>query len=619
MNASEKKATASERKKKIKDRYKGADPSDIEVIPATVPDEVNLAEQKLKVAAYVRVSTQNDEQTSSFELQVNDFTDRINNNPNWEFAGIYSDEGISGTELSHRKGMLQLIEDVKAGKVQLVLAKSIARFARNTVDCLSVIEELKRNGVGVRFDENNLYTMDATGVMVLTLLASVAEEESRSKSFIMKWSVQRRFQKGIFLTPELLGYDKDEDGKLVINPSEAETVKVIYYLYVNGWSTREIADILTAYGRTTKLGNTEWDPSTINGIIDNERHCGDVVAQKTLTPDFKTHKAVKNTGQLPKYRKRDHHESIVDREVYNAAMLIRASSLYKRKKHALPVLSVVEDGILRGYVPIDRNWEGFSTKDYQMACESISDIGLQADTETNRKLNLKGYQLVNSTMFPSSEDLNLTISEGKMWFSTACLRKFSDVEYVELLINTVNNRLAIRPCEKDNPNAIHWGSLRNDKWVVKTSSCRGLAKVLFSLMSWEDDGKYRFKGQFMEKGKDKLLVFELEEPVITKIMEQVIVPDHPDGEHAEEIVVQETVKVYPASWAAAFGMPIMSVAHGNLLSQVHYAGDWDVLRPATIIEEMNALSSGRISELMSEAEEIMKGWDDNGGDESADQ
>lgn len=619
MNASEKKATASERKKKIKDRYKGADPSDIEVIPATVPDEVNLAEQKLKVAAYVRVSTQNDEQTSSFELQVNDFTDRINNNPNWEFAGIYSDEGISGTELSHRKGMLQLIEDVKAGKVQLVLAKSIARFARNTVDCLSVIEELKRNGVGVRFDENNLYTMDATGVMVLTLLASVAEEESRSKSFIMKWSVQRRFQKGIFLTPELLGYDKDEDGKLVINPSEAETVKVIYYLYVNGWSTREIADILTAYGRTTKLGNTEWDPSTINGIIDNERHCGDVVAQKTLTPDFKTHKAVKNTGQLPKYRKRDHHESIVDREVYNAAMLIRASSLYKRKKHALPVLSVVEDGILRGYVPIDRNWEGFSTKDYQMACESISDIGLQADTETNRKLNLKGYQLVNSTMFPSSEDLNLTISDGKMWFSTACLRKFSDVEYVELLINTVNNRLAIRPCEKDNPNAIHWGSLRNDKWVVKTSSCRGLAKVLFSLMSWEDDGKYRFKGQFMEKDNDKLLVFELEEPVITKIMEQVIVPDHPDGEQAEEIVVQETVKVYPASWVAAFGMPIVSVAHGNLLSQVHYAGDWDVLKPATIIEEMNALSSDKISELMSEAEGIMKGWDDNGGDESADQ
>ena len=232
-------------------------------------------------------------------------------------------------EIGHYYILYKFIEDVKAGKVQLVLAKSIARFARNTVDCLSVIEELKRNGVGVRFDENNLYTMDATGVMVLTLLASVAEEESRSKSFIMKWSVQRRFQKGIFLTPELLGYDKDEDGKLVINPSEAETVKVIYYLYVNGWSTREIADILTAYGRTTKLGNTEWDPSTINGIIDNERHCGDVVAQKTLTPDFKTHKAVKNTGQLPKYRKRDHHESIVDREVYNAAMLIRASSLYK--------------------------------------------------------------------------------------------------------------------------------------------------------------------------------------------------------------------------------------------------------------------------------------------------
>ena len=143
MIASEKQASADERKQKIADRYKGVDPSRLIVIPAKPADEMNLEEKPLKVAAYVRVSTENDEQKSSFELQVNEFTDRIKSNPHWEFAGIYSDEGISGTELSHRKGMLQLIEDAKAGNVQHILAKSIARFARNVVDCLSVIEELR--------------------------------------------------------------------------------------------------------------------------------------------------------------------------------------------------------------------------------------------------------------------------------------------------------------------------------------------------------------------------------------------------------------------------------------------------------------------------------------------
>ncbi len=620
MKESERNISDSENKSKIRERYKGIDPSEIEVIPATHTNLLNISDQKLKVAAYVRVSTLNDEQTSSYELQVNDFTERIKSNKNWEFAGIYSDEGISGTEMSHRKGMLQLIEDARAGKVQLILAKSIARFARNTVDCLSTIDELRKMNVGVKFDENNIYTMDSTGNMILSILATVAEEESRSKSFIMNWSIERRFKNGIFLTPELLGYDKDDEGNLVINETEAETVKVIYNLYVNGWSSREIAELLTEYKRKTKLGNTEWDSGSISGIIDNERHCGDVIAHKTYTPDFKTHKAAKNDGILPKYRKRDHHDAIVSREVYNAAQMIRASVYYKRKKHALPVMSVIEDGILQGYVPIDRNWEGFSLDDYKLACESIDDDNTIDETKminNENVLNLRGYQRISSYFFPSYDDLNLTISEGKMRFSSACLKKFEDVEYVELLINTVNNCIAIRPCDKDNPNAIRWGRLKEDKWIVSSLSCRGLSKVLFNLMSWKDEGKYRFKGQFCSNGSDKLLIFELDEPVVTKSIERVIVPEQADDE--EEIVVQETVKVYPASWGAAFGTPILSIAHGSLLSQQHYSGDWDVLRPARVIEEMNLLSSSDLAELMKEAEEILEGWNEvnDGADDSA--
>ena len=513
MIASEKNAT--DRKTKIRERYKGVDTSRVIVIPAKPSDGKSLEEKPLKVAAYVRVSTENDEQTSSYELQVNDFTDRINANPHWEFAGIYSDEGISGTELSHRKGMLQMIEDAKAGKIQLILAKSIARFARNVIDCLSVIEELRKIGVGVHFDEANLYTLDATGNVVLTIMATVAEEESRTKSFIMNWSIERRFAKGLYLTPALLGYDKDEDGHLIINEEEAETVKVIFYLYLNGWSHREIADLLTEYGRKTKLGNDTWNPSSIAGIIENERHCGYVIAHKTFTPDYKTHKSVKNNGECTKYIDPENHEPIVTKEVYDAANKLQSSRAYNSKSRPLPVLSVIDGGILTGYVPVDKNWSGFSTEDYQAACESV-EVPTDDVKVTGRRLNMGGYQLVRPEFFPSIERPAMTISNGKLRFNTACLKKFEDVEYVELLLNTVKNCIAIRPCEKDNPNAIHWGKLREERWVVSTLGCKGLSRTLFDLMSWEDEGQYRFSGQYKAQGDNKLLIFELAEPVITK-------------------------------------------------------------------------------------------------------
>ena len=609
--------TAVDSKQKIRTRYKGVDPSELEVIPAIATDELALEQRTLKVAAYVRVSTENDEQTSSFELQVNDFTERINANPNWEFAGIYSDEGISGTELSHRKGMLQMIEDARAGKIQHILAKSIARFARNVVDCLSIIDELKKLGVGVHFDENNLYTLDTTGDLVLKILATVAEEESRSKSFIMNWSIERRFSKGIFLTPKLLGYDLDEDGDLVVNPEEAETVKVIFYLYVNGWSTTAIAKLLTMHGRKTKLGNTVWNPGSIDGVIENERHCGDVRSRKTYTPDYKTHKSVKNRQNRKQYIQRNHHEKIVSRDVFNAANLMKSSRQYSSKSRPLPVLSVIDDGILRGYVPIDKGWNGFSVEDYRAACESV-DIPVIEETTTGLRLYMGGYKQVRADYFPSLDKPTMTIENGKLRFNTACLKKFEDVEYVELLLNTVTNTIAIRPCAEENPNAIRWGQLRNDRWVVNTMSCRGLSRTLFALMSWEDEGRYKFRGQFINRGDQKLLVFELDEPVITKKVEQIFVPEKPDdaGEgieadeagEREEIIVRETVRVYPESWRDSIGVPVASTPRVSVLVQKHYAGDWDVLRPAKELEEMNIFTAEKLAELKQEADTILKGW-----------
>ena len=604
MIAGEKNAT--DRKTKIRERYKGVDTSRVIVIPAKPSDGKSLEEKPLKVAAYVRVSTENDEQTSSYELQVNDFTDRIKSNSHWEFAGIYSDEGISGTELTHRKGMLQMIEDARAGKIDLILAKSIARFARNVIDCLSVIEELRKIGVGVRFDEANLYKLDATGNVVLTIMATVAEEESRTKSFIMNWSIERRFAKGLYLTPALLGFDKDEDGHLVINEEEAETVKVIFYLYLNGWSHRKIADLLTAYGRKTKLGNEIWNPSSIAGIIENERHCGYVIAHKTFTPDYKTHKSVKNNGECTMYIDPENHEPIVTKEVYDAANKLQSSRAYRSKSRPLPMLSVIEGGILAGYVPVDKNWSGFSAEDYQKACQSVEAEPAEAP-KTGKQLYMGNYRVVRAEYFPSLERPSMTIENGKLRFNTACLKKFEDVEYVELLLNTVTNTIAIRPCDADNPNAIHWGRLREERWVVSTMGCRGLSRTLFDLMSWEDEGKYKFSGQFLCKNGQKVLLFELDEAIVTKTLEQVIVLEEADEQPepekpAEEIVVTEKVRVYPASWHNCIGERV------SVLEQRHYAGNWDVLRPATELGEMNVFTTDQLDQLMKEAETIMEGW-----------
>ena len=508
--------------------------------------------------------------------------------------------------------MQQLIEDCKAGKIDLILTKSIARFARNIVDCLSVIETLKNLDppVGVKFEADNIYTLDSNGRMILTILASVAEEESHSKSIIMNWSIDRRFSRGLFLTPALLGYDQDEDGSLVVNQDEAQTVKVIYYLYLNGFSFTEIAELLTEYGRKTKLGNTEWNPGTLAGVIANERHCGDVLARKTFTPNFLTHKSKKNNNDRTQYRQRDHHEAIVSREVYNAANHLRASRSYTKKNRPLPVLSVVDDGILRGYVPFDKDWTGFSAEEYREASESVMrepDDSVVGDVKN--RLNLTGYEVVRAQYFATLQNPAMTISNGKLRFNTACLKKFEDVEYVELLLNSVDRCVAIRPCEKSNPNAIRWGRLKEGRWCASTLGCRGLAKTLFDIMEWDEDLRYRFRGQFVEDGDNKLMLFELDEPEMIKV-EEIVLPPKENTEDAEGETVKKTIYIFPPEWAGTFGKSITSIAQVGILQQENYSGNWDVLRPAAEIEEMNTFTADGLNALLHEAEKIMEGWTD---------
>ena len=637
MQENERKLSAQERKEKIRNRYKGMDTSDIEVIPAKAPEVYDDFSVVRRVAAYVRVSTDNDEQTSSYELQKNYYEEYINAQPNWEMAGIYDDEGISGTSITHRKGMQQLIEDCEAGKIDMVITKSIARFARNIVDCLSIVEKLKKLNVGVRFEAENIYTLDTNGRMILTILSSVAEEESHSKSIIMNWSIDKRFSRGLFLTPELLGYDRDDEGNLVINPEEAETVKVIYYLYLNGFSPKDIAELLNEYGRKSKLGNVNWNSAGVMGVIRNERHCGDILARKTYTPDFLDHKAKKNTGQRTMYRKQNHHDEIVSREVYNAANHLRASRKLSKCRR-LPILSVVEGGILRGFVPCDKDWTGFSADEYMMASESVfsETEDVEDRTRIERRLDLSGYQIVRAQLFSTPQNPAMSISKGKLSFNVACLKKFEDVEYVELLLNSVSRCVAIRPCAANNPNAIRWGALKNDRWASRQVSCRGLAQTLFNMLDWDDDIKYRFRGDFITDGEQKMMLFELDEPEMIKSIE--LPPVEPTASSTEDKVVESSeavesventtaentedkntdktaakpvktsILIFPEKWENRYGRPVGCLARVHMLEQKHYAGDWDVLCSAKEVEDLNVFTVEGLEALLHEAENIIEGW-----------
>ena len=287
--------TAEEQKEKIRKRYQGINPDELEVIPALPQDNI-YEDKRRRVAVYARVSTGDPRQTSSYELQRNHYLDVVNRNPNWTLVDIYADEGISGTSLQHRDSFLRMMTDCKTGKIDMIVTKSVSRFARNIVHCISYVRELKAMNppIGIYFETEGIYTLDGRSDMQLAFMATTAQEESHNKSEIMNASIEMRFRRGIFLTPKLLGYDLDQDGNLIVNEEEAKTVRLIFFMYLFGYTCQEIADQLTLLGRKTKLGRMEWSPSSILQQLQNERHCGDVLARKTWTPDYLTHKARKN-------------------------------------------------------------------------------------------------------------------------------------------------------------------------------------------------------------------------------------------------------------------------------------------------------------------------------------
>ena len=293
----------------------------------------NLEPKKKRVAAYCRVSTDQEEQLSSYEAQVNYYTNYIENHPDYECAGIYADEGISGTSTKKREQFNRMIEDCKAGKIDMIITKSISRFARNTLDCLNFVRLLKDLGIGVMFEKENIFTLDSKGEVLLSILSSLAQDESRSISENSTWGIRRRFEQGrLFInTTKFLGYDKDKNGNLVINEKQAKIVRRIYKEFLDGKGANRIARDLEKDRVPNWRGKAKWYENSIRGILTNEKYKGDALLQKTYTVDFLSKKRSDNNGQVPQYYVEDSHPAIIDKEMWEAVQL----EMERRRNYAL--------------------------------------------------------------------------------------------------------------------------------------------------------------------------------------------------------------------------------------------------------------------------------------------
>lgn len=544
-------------KQKIRERYKGVSEDVLDVILAKPQEDFYKPKTIKRVAVYARVSTDDPNQTSSYELQKNHYEDMVRRKENWELVDIYADEGISGTSLQHRDSFIRMLHDCQAGKIDLIVTKSVSRFARNIVDCIGYVRQLKASAppIGVFFETENIFTLDEHSEMSLSFIATLAQEESHTKSEIMNASIEMRFKRGIFLTPPLLGYDKDENGNLVINEEEAKTVRLIFFSYIYGYSTQKIADALTELERLTKRGNEVWSAGSVLQILTNERYCGDVLARKTYTPNYLDHKSKKNNHDRNQYRQKDHHEAIISRDDFFAVQKMIRNAKYGNKGY-FPEIRVIQDGILHGYVTVHPKWAGFTEDDYYEASEQIENGQIPSKpleiTLKKGDFDLSGYQLVRTPFISMYGQATLSASTSILSFSKSCISKLPDADHIELLVLPGKGMLAVRKAPAGSHNAILWRKESNGEKVPRPIGGNAFLPTLFSLFGWNKDCQYKLSGSVHRKDEETVLIFNSRDAVL-------LYEDIPSGE-ADPTDDDNTRKkrrkkesAFPSDWADSFG------------------------------------------------------------------
>ena len=464
-----------------------------------------------------------------------------------------------------------MLADSRAGKIDLIITKSVSRLARNTVDCITMVRNLAelRNPVGVFFESECIFSLNEDTNMPLSFLASIAENESRIRSRSMEVSLAQRLNGGLPLTPKLLGYSHDTDGKLVINPDEAPTVKLIFYMYLSGYSSSHIAKTLEALGKRTFLGNSKWTSGTVIQVLRNERHCGDVLTRKTFTPDVISHKSKKNRGERQQSLYKGEHEAIVSRDDYIAVQHMINNAKYGGKS-ILPELRVIESGVLKGFVTISPKWAGFKAADYLQASMSVytddTYYGQPAEGDATFEVaagdfDLRGFEVTNSSLFDANKRPYVLFQSKQIKFSTDCVRQFGKDNKVELLIHPGLRKLAVRRASKDSRQCVQWSRPDDGKYYAKEIPCTAFGGTLFELLDWETDFKFRAYGRLLQNEGDSVFIFDLSEPEVfiqSYLMTGTDSPISGDGELSPLSVSGKRVRAVPKKLADRFGSDFYS-------------------------------------------------------------
>ncbi len=543
------------RREQLRQIYQREDTGEKTFIPAKPKINPNEKDRFFRVCAYCRVSTDNDEQLSSFELQQAHYRQLVQDHPNWDLRHIFADQGISGTSLKNRDQFNEMIEACRRGEYDLILTKSVSRFARNLVDCISLIRMLKglTPPVGVFFETDNLYTLGENTEFMLSFLATFAQEESVKKSESMNWSLQQRFKDGKLLTPAPLGYDREKDAAghyvkyapLLLNESEARIVRFIYDAYLSGWSQENIASFLKDIGCLTKTGSTDWTSSAIGYILTNERYVGNVLTWKTFTADLYEHKHKKNKQDRDQYLYHDRHPAIISVEKFEAVQ-----SLIENRKHhvrgGLPALHVIDEGIFRGYIPINHHWVNDDPNVYYDISNSVAKV-LKVKTIDKRSFSafdLSGYQVVrNQFTQVRYEGPSITLAENRVSFNLFCMRCFESVAYIQLLLHPAERKIAIRPCRERDTHSIRWRPDPDKPVYSKTLNCQHFGNALFRIMEWDPEYIYRVRGTWAKRGAEQIIVFNL-----VNAIPAMLVP----SENADSTARRRT-ELCPAEWTDDFG------------------------------------------------------------------
>ena len=525
--------------------------------PKYVTKDWRIAKQR--VAGYLRVSTDKSDQENSLKNQRSHYEEMIAANPLWDLVGLYQDEGISGTSMHNRKGLLHLIEACKEGLIDLIVVKEVSRLARNTRDCLAIVQQLASLDppVGIYFENNNLNTLEAGNKIVLTVLAMAAELDSELKSSSVAFGLIEMYRKSNFPAPKMLGYQKIDKYEMGIEPEGARTVRLIYDLFLSGVAPADIACILTDLKRPTAKGKIVWSATGVLGIVGNEKYSGAYLMQKKYTVTFLTHQMRRNVGQKRIYHDPEHHEPIVTPEEHaRALIMIHAdhSSPYFNNKYEI---RMVRRGLLTGFIPINVAFGGYGAEHYLAAyiMARVPLLEFSVDVPI-----IPGLRRIMRELSCDRFTGTLNITRRRMMFNKTCISQL-DAKYVEILLNPKDELLAVRKTTKKNPNAVIW----ND---IKIPS-QGFVSTLFELMDWQQGWQCKMPMNILRRGDQKVLMFDL---------------NNCEYRYREDDKQTKYVRAIPNTWMDVTGIDDLDHYLRTRRAYANHTSDWRIDEPATAVE-----------------------------------